>query len=45
VIVLSPYRLRPPAGFATKTNLRCRIGEIIRLLIGAGILIPGLKVC
>lgn len=44
VLVLSPFRFRQVADFATRTPLRCRVGGLARLAFGALLLVLGLSV-
>ena len=44
VLVLSPFRFRQVAGFATRTDARCRIGGLIRMALGLLLLALGLTV-
>ncbi len=44
MLVLSPFYFRKGAEVATKTDFRCRVGGIVRMLAGLFILFLGLKV-
>jgi hypothetical protein len=44
VFVLSPYRFRQFGAFVTRTDLRCRVGGLVRLLVGVSFIFLGLRV-
>ncbi|MCX6997651.1 MAG: hypothetical protein NTV49_11335 [Kiritimatiellaeota bacterium] len=44
VLVLSPFRFRQAAGFATRTDARCRSGGLARLAFGLLLLVLGVIV-
>jgi len=44
VLVLSPFRFRQTAAFATRTDARCRLGGLGRVALGLLLLVLGLNV-